>query len=203
MDMDVILLEKFRLHVILSTNGTNITDAGLCRLFHDISKLSGKYQISFARHYIDFNFKSHTANACPCKSTHNSNFILFILLVRTILCFTKILFKIAGRNTDFVSLLLIQLSRTLAADFSNPALKSTDTGLSRIERNHILQCLVSDFQLPLFDAILCELLCHEVILCNMELLVLRITAHLNNLHAIHQWSRNVLQGVCTCNKKHF
>ena len=55
MDMDVMFLEKFRINMVIFTDGPNITDSGLCRLFHDVSEFSRQHHTALARHQIHLN----------------------------------------------------------------------------------------------------------------------------------------------------
>ena len=78
MYMNVIFLEKFLINSILRSNRTDIADASLCRFLHHISKLSGKKQLAFSGHDIDFDLQGITAYLCPCKTAGDPDLILLI-----------------------------------------------------------------------------------------------------------------------------
>ncbi len=76
------LLEKVRSKSILIPDRTDIADRCGRRLTHHISELSGKLALPLARHDIDLHLKRDTANACPCKSSHDADLITVVLFVR-------------------------------------------------------------------------------------------------------------------------
>ena len=78
MYVNIIFLEKFRLNFIVRSNGTNVSNTCLCRLFHNISQLSGKHQLTLAGHYIDFNLQCIATHLCPGKPAGNTNLIFLI-----------------------------------------------------------------------------------------------------------------------------
>ena len=57
MNVDIVFFKEIIIHLILSAHRTDITDSGLCRLFHHIPKLSGQHDLSYSRHHIDFNLQ--------------------------------------------------------------------------------------------------------------------------------------------------
>ena len=98
-------------------------------------------------------------------------------------------------------LLFQKLPRRFSADFTDPALQISHTGLSRIVVDDLLQCLIAEGKHLLRKAISLQLFRNKILLCDMELLVLCIAGYLDNLHTVKERSRDRRRIICRRDKE--
>ena len=106
MDMEVILLKRFRLYAIFLTDGTNIAHGDNGRFLHYVTHLTGEINVSFSRHHVDFNLQRFSAHTGPCKSPDYAHLRLFCSLVKAVLFLSQIFFKIGSCDTDLFTIII-------------------------------------------------------------------------------------------------
>ncbi len=68
---------KAVIYMQLFRRRTHIADRCHCRFFHDVAEISGKLNFAAALHDIYLNRERISADACPCKTAHYSDFVFF------------------------------------------------------------------------------------------------------------------------------
>ena len=198
--MNVIFLEKLLIDSILRRYRTDIADACCGRLLHHIPKLSGKYKFPFTRHNIHFDLKGITAHLCPGKASCNPNLILFICHQIIVFLLSQEALKILSCNRYLLFAIFHDQTCCLTADLTDETLQITDTGFLGIIVDDLTKGAALDGKSAFFNSIGFHLLWNQMFPGNMFLLILCITADLNDLHSVKKWPRNPLDIIGCCNK---
>ena len=186
MDMDVILREEFRFNAVVFRNGPEIADTGYCGFLHHIAQVTGELEIAFSGHDIDFDLQNFAAHAGPGKAGNDTNLGLAVHLGYGSFCPAEELFQIPYRNGYLLKAVLLNLQRGFAADGAELAFQLTDAGFPGIARDNLFNGFVGNDQFLFLDAVGKHLLRNQVLLRNVNLLVFRIAADLDNLHPVQQ-----------------
>ena len=128
MNVNVMLFKEFFRHIIRFTDRANITDSRSGRLFHDISHLTGEDQFSFSRHNTYLYFQCIPANTCPCKTSHDSNFIFRVCHMNGVFFFSRIFFQIPVCDLNFLFIAFVNLSCRFTADCPDFSFQLTYSG---------------------------------------------------------------------------
>ena len=89
----------------------------------------------------------------------------------------------------------------LAADFRNRTLQIPHTGFPGITLDNLTDTIIGDTQLGLLQAMLADLFGNQMILCNHQLLFIRIGTQFNDFHTVQQRTGYCIQGVGSGDKQ--
>ena len=102
--MQVMFLKIPALHTVPVCHGTNVSQRDLRGFLHDITHLSCHLELSITRHYIHFDLKCVAADACPRKTSYDSDLVLLIGILEGDLLFSEILLQISPiRRSRFLT----------------------------------------------------------------------------------------------------
>ena len=201
--MNILGFIEIRRHTQLLCIGTNITQGRMGGFFHHIAQVPGKLQLAGAIHHVDFYFQCFAANRGPGKAGHQSHLITAGQTVRQIFANTQEGFQVAAGYRDFFCVLPGEkLHIRFAAQFCQITLQITNAGFPGIAANDLPNGIIRDLQLTFFQAVLFQLLGNQMILCDHQLLFIRIRAQLNDLHTVQQRPRDRIQGIRGGDKQH-
>ena len=166
------------------------------RLLHDVAQVAGELQLSGALHHIDFHFQGLAAYAGPGQARDQAHLVAARQTVRQEFADAQEVLQIAAGDGDFLWLLLgKQLHICLPANGPDFPLQVPNTGFPGIAADDLPNGVIRNAQLGLFQSVLFQLLGHQVILGNHELLFIGIGAQFDDLHTVQQGSGDGIQGV--------
>ena len=197
------LLEILRIQLIVIADGTDVANPRLGRLLHDISKLSGQFELSFTRHKVHFNLQCISAHAGPCQTADNTHFIVLSLHIGLIDAFPQIFLQITLSDLNLLPVLLQNLPVCFSAQGSDPSLQCTYTGFSGILMDDLLHRLLTDLESAFIQSMLLHLLLHQMLRGDVVFFIFSITTDLDDLHTVKQRSRYGAQIICCTDKHHF
>ena len=122
MKMQIMFLKIFAFHTVPVSHRSHIRQCDLRGFLHDIAHLACHLEFSVARHHIHFDLESIPANAGPCETSHDPDFILLVGILESDLFFSEILLKISLCDMHGFPFFLKEFSCRLPADLADPAL---------------------------------------------------------------------------------
>ena len=202
MYVNVIFLEKFLIDSISGCYRTDVADTRCCRLFHHVSKLSGKHKFPFTRHNIYFDLKGIAAYLRPGKTSCNTNLILFIRHQVIVFLLPQKALKVLACDRYLLFAIFHDQTCCLTTDLTDQTLQISDTSFFRIIIDNFSKSAALNGKFAFLNSIGFHLLGNQMLLCNVLFLILCITADLNDLHSVKKRSWDSLNIVGCCNKQH-
>ena len=198
--MDILLLIKLRVDAEHLRAAADIGDGGLRRLLHDVAEVAGQLQLSGAVEHGGFNIEHFPADGCPGKAAHEADLILRIDVLRLKARGAEIVGHAACAQLHALALTERDALGRLAADGGQ--LEHAHAGFARIERDDLADGIVAHAQLRRLEPVLFALLRQQVLLCDLELFLVRIARELDDLHAVEQRARDGVKRVGRQDEKH-
>ena len=104
--MHIMLFKIVFGHAVLTSNRSDIADAGLRRFLHDVTQLTGQLNLAFTGHCIHFDLQCIAADAGPGQTADDADLIVFIRRVELNLLFPQVLHQVAGSDLHLSPVLL-------------------------------------------------------------------------------------------------
>ena len=200
--MDILVLIKLRVDAEQLRTAADIGDGGLRRLLHDVAEVAGQLQLARAVEHCDFDIEHFPADGRPGKAAHETDLVLRVNVLRFKARGAEIVGHAAGAQLHALALAERDALGRLAADGGKIPLEHTHAGFARIERDDLADGIVAHAQLRRLEAVLFALLGQQVLLCDLQLFLVRIARELDDLHAVEQRARDGIEGVGRQDEKH-
>ena len=145
MNMDIFILIEIRINSEHVRVTADAVDRDFRALLHNVAKRTCQLQLARAVHQSDFYRQQLTADRRPCKSVDNTDFVLFVQLLRQILLVTEQTLNLRFIYFEALLALLELFYRALAHEVGNRAFQRSDTRFAGIEINQRVNSLLCEF----------------------------------------------------------
>ena len=190
MDVQIVFLVKIFFNAQLICNRANITDTCLCGFLHHIAQLTGQNQLAAAGNCSGFNLQGIASYCSPRKSCGNTYLILTFYHIEVESVFSQILFQIGRRNAVGFCLCRDNLTGNLSTEVCNLPFQISDTGLSGVIINQIVDCFLGNLEVILLQSVFLHLLWNQISLSNLYLFFLGVARYFYDFHSVKKRSWN-------------
>ena len=183
--MNILGLIEIRGDAQLGAVGTDIAEGRMDGFLHHVSQITGELQLAGALHHVHLNLKGLSPHTGPGQAGNQPHLVRARQAVRQELTDTQELLHIGGGNGNALQLRVAQqLHIRLAADIAYRPLQITHAGFPGVALNDFPNGILGDAKLGFFQAMSCNLLGHQMVFGNHQLLLIGIGAELDNLHPV-------------------
>ena len=172
--MDILVLIKLRVDAEQLRTAADIGDGGLRRLLHDVAEVAGQLELARAVEHGNFDIEHFPADGRPRKAAHETDLVLRVNVLRLKARGAEIVGHAAGAQLHALALAECDALGRLAADGGKVPFKHAHAGFARIERDDLTDGIVAHAQLRRLEAVLFALLGQQVLLCDLQLFLVRI-----------------------------
>ena len=204
MDMDVPVVEDSFRQVEVSAVRLEVFERQHGRLLHHVPQVSGERELSLSPAQAGFDEEDLAPYGRPCQSRHHSGVFVALILVARVLGGPEVL-------RDVLGLQLMGFRKVSAGDFERDfphhladfLLQFAHAALAGIVFDDVLDGPFREFHVLLLQSRGVHFLRDEVAARYLDLLFRDVSAHLDQLHAVEQRSRDGGQVVCRGDEHHF
>ena len=183
--MDVAFLIEFGGNPQSLCPGANTGNSRISRLLHHITQRACQLNFACTGHHRHLNRQQLSAYTGPGQPVDQSYYILLGCIVPGILSGSQQLLQVIRLHRKTGECLVRNnLLSGLPADRGNHPLQCPHTGLTSITVHQQTQSLLGEFQLRSLDAVLFQLLLHQMPGGNLQLLLQGVAAQLNHIHPV-------------------
>ena len=183
--MQIALANEIQAHAEPFRARLNASQRSLRRLLHYVAEFTGQRQLTLTLHQGRFRSKYFAADLGPCKTGHESNFILRFVTVGTVLRNTGVVNYILRIYLDSVlGSILDNGTRDLSANRGNLSFQITNAGFPCVVADDGPDTFVSESQLLRFQPIGLHLLPDQEAARNLDFLVFGVAGQPQHFHTI-------------------
>ena len=173
--MNIFGFIKVRGNTQRSAIGADIAERRLNGFLHHVAEVARQLQLARAFYDVRLDLQRRSAHACPCKTRHKADLVALRHFIGQEAARPQELLQVRGRNDQLLGrVIFYKAHRALAADGGKIPFKHAHAGFARIERDDLTDGIVAHAQLRRLEAVLFALLGQQVLLCDLQLFLVRI-----------------------------
>ena len=186
----LVLIEVF-INAELLRNGPDIADARLGGFLHHVTQLSGQDDLACAGNGCRFDEQRYAADDGPGQSRAYADFLLVSDDIEMIFLLAEQFLHLRGGQADLLCVSGHVLAGNSSAKRSDFPLQITYARLSGVVIDDGLDSSLRKADMVFCQAVLFDLLRHQILLGDLEFLFFGITADLDDFHSVQQrpWNR--------------
>ena len=202
MDVDIFVLVKVRIDPERLGAAAQAGDGGTCRLLHHVAQVAGQLDAAGALHHGALDVEHFPADRGIRKAAHKADLVARTQLIVDVFPRSEQFFQPIGANGNTLHFTLGDREGRLAADARDFAFQHTDARFARIAADDGADRGVVKAQLRGLQPVFLPLLGDQVALGDLQLFLVGIARHLDDLHAVKERARDRVGGICGRDEEH-